>query len=750
MTFDCSLINSNDLSQQAYVCLIQEDYYKAISLYEQAITKTPEEKSYYWYLGLVLVLQGQVEEAQATWLMAMMEGKSEEVDEWNEELMQVLQIEAERREAREDYSIALAIRKQMQCIQATALDNLLHFIELAIKLKTFTGDELDDSGVIEVLRAKQPCDINAQWLLQVLKNVLDASPLHQSTIEFAEACIAHIQHLPESLGVLLLAAIQIAASLQQGKPAVRLAELCLRINSSHPELLRHLSSLYQNVGDYDRGIEMARQCYALSNTLADQVFANHLVLRGLMHAGGRWEEASFVLKKQESLIARLLEEQPTDLSQATVVRLFGANYFFPYFWDQLQKNRQFYNQIAQLCQANIKNYAKESLKQYRHHLKETLRIEKSTKPLKIGYLSHCMRRHSVGWLARWLFQHHDRDRFQLHGYFIAANANHIGFNQKNDSLYEWYINQFDKAHLLGIDTTEIAEIIHQDEIDILVDIDVLTLNITCEVMAIKPAPIQVSWLGWDASGIPTIDYYIADQYVLPDKADEYYSEKIWRLPQTYIAVDGFEVGVPNLRRDELDISSNDVVYLSSQGGYKRHPETARWQMRILKAVPNSYLLIKGTADQKSIKSFFEQIAEEEGVESSRLRFLPDVATEAVHRANLAIADVVLDTFPYNGATTTMETLWMGIPLVTRVGEQFAARNSYTMMINAGIEEGIAWTNEQYIEWGIRLGKDPALRQHVSWKLRQSRQTAPLWNAKQFTREMEKAYEQMWANYIETT
>ncbi len=91
---------------------------------------------------------------------------------------------------------------------------------------------------------------------------------------------------------------------------------------------------------------------------------------------------------------------------------------------------------------------------------------------------------------------------------------------------------------------------------------------------------------------------------------------------------------------------------------------------------------------------------------------------------------------------------MSIP-VTRVGEQFAARNSYTMMMNAGITEGIAWTDEEYIEWGIRLGKDAKLRQEISWKLRQSRQTAPLWNAKQFTCKMEKAYEQMWANYIET-
>ncbi|MEM7714880.1 MAG: O-linked N-acetylglucosamine transferase, SPINDLY family protein, partial [Cyanobacteria bacterium P01_A01_bin.68] len=261
------------------------------------------------------------------------------------------------------------------------------------------------------------------------------------------------------------------------------------------------------------------------------------------------------------------------------------------------------------------------------------------------------------------------------------------------------------------------------------------------------APIQVTWLGSDASGLPAIDYFIADPYVLPKSAQQYYASKIWRLPNTYIAVDGFEIGVPTLRREQLNIPNNAIVYLTSQTPYKRHPDTARLQIKILQEVPDSYLLIKGQNDQESMKIFFEKIAEEEGVDCSRLKFLPQVALEATHRANLAIADVVLDTYPYNGATTTLETLWMGIPLITKVGEQFAARNSYTMMMNAGIREGISWTDEEYIEWGIRLGKDVKLRQEISWKLKQSRQTAPLWNANKFTREMEKAYEQMWVNYI---
>ena len=133
---------------------------------------------------------------------------------------------------------------------------------------------------------------------------------------------------------------------------------------------------------------------------------------------------------------------------------------------------------------------------------------------------------------------------------------------------------------------------------------------------------------------------------------------------------------------------------------------------------------------------------------NQLRFLIRDDDEYSHRANLTIADVVLDTFPYNGATTTLETLWMNVPMVTKVGEAFVARNSYTFMKNAGLTEGIAWTDEEYVDWGIRLGTDSDLRQQIRGKLLTCRKTSPLWNASQFTKEMESAYQSMWQKYLE--
>jgi predicted O-linked N-acetylglucosamine transferase (SPINDLY family) len=416
------------------------------------------------------------------------------------------------------------------------------------------------------------------------------------------------------------------------------------------------------------------------------------------------------------------------------VALLISPFFFPYLGDNVQENRFFRNQISQLFQKNI-----------HANLAPDLQFIHSPKPqepakIRIGYIASTLRKHSVGWLSRWLFHYHDRNSFHINLYLINQDM-------EDTFMQNFFRCKVDVTYTFRNEAPTIAKQIKDDEIDILIDLDSLTLDTGCQVMALKPAPIQVTWLGWDASGIPAIDYYIIDPYVLADNAQQYYSETLWRLPQTYVAVDGFEVGTPTLKRADLDIPDDAVTFFSAQVGYKRHPDTIKLQLQIIKEVPNSYFLIKGIGDKGIIRDYFGKLAEEVGVNPDRLRFVDRDGDELTHRANLGIADVVLDTYPYNGATTTLETLWMGIPMVTRVGEQFAARNSYTFMKNAGIEEGIAWTDEEYVEWGIRLGKDRALRWEIAGKLRASRQTSPLWNAKKFTQEMENAYRQMWAKYL---
>ena len=497
--------------QQAQQYFIKGDYSEAADCYKQAIEAEPKVKSHYWNLGLILLLQGQEVEAQETWKLGMAESEPEQVKQWTVELMEVLQREAERRETLADYAVAWAIRQRMREITPKELRNLLYLIALAMKLKTFTGEELKRDGVIELIQSEQI--VNIQLLLQALERILNYAPLHPAVLEFVEASLAHVREPNSFINILIPATIKVAHSLRQPKIAARLLELGLRLEPNNTEILRHLAGFYINAGDYFKGIETAKLCYSSTDKLPDKLYAVQLLLRGLMDAPDNWQEAYAVLQQQESLLKSLIKEQPTDIDRVSVLRLFNSNYFAPYLQDDPKRNRQNQNQLAQLGQLNVQNYASEQVQRYRHRV-----LGGSTKLLKIGYLSHCLCIHPVGWLARWLIQYHDRDRFQIHAYFI-------NYKQINDPLQQWYAQQVTKAYKGGIHSEDIAKEIYQDEIDILIDLDSITIDIGCEIMALKPAPVQATWLGWDASGIPAVDYFIADPYVLPESAQEYYSRR---------------------------------------------------------------------------------------------------------------------------------------------------------------------------------------------------------------------------------
>jgi len=726
-------------SEQAYEYLLQNNYAQATNLYEEAIVIDPNQVSNYWYLGLAQLAQGNEEEAQATWLLALVEIGEEQATQCSREFYQILQAEAQRQEELENYQLAWGIRQHIREFFPSDVNNLLNIIRISVNhLENFKSENLDNLGLINELESDKQLTIDANLLLNVLEQVLSHLSFNPTILRFVTACSYHIISKQAYIDTLMLAALRFRFTKHQVLVATQLAEVCLEVDPENWQVLYHLANFYQDSNNFLKSLEITRRYQSICSSPIETAIADYLLTRGFLTTGGHWEEAFTTFKNYFSSLSQLAKFQDNEsqkLQQDINSKLFSIPFFVPYFQDKPRINRWIYNRLSSWAYKNIQTYAEDTGKKISHSP-----LIHHSKILNIGFVSHCLRKHSVGWLVRWFFKHYDQSSFKVSLYFHA-------YEPEDNFAQEWFIKNSWKAHSSASSFT-LAEKIYEEQVDILVELDSLSLNTTCELAALKPAPIQVTWLGWDASGVPAIDYFIADPYVLPDDAQEYYRETIWRLPQTYIAVDGFEVGVPTLRRDQLDIPTGAVIYLSAQRGYKRHPDTARLQMKILKEVPNSYFLVKGLGDQEAIQQFFTQLAEEEGIDPDRLRFPALDINEYVHRANLGIADVVLDTYPYNGATTTLETLWMGVPLVTRVGQQFAARNSYAFMMNVGVTEGIAWTDEEYIEWGVRLGKDEALRQQVAWKLKASRQTSPLWNAKQFTRDMEIAFQQMWTKYSE--
>jgi predicted O-linked N-acetylglucosamine transferase (SPINDLY family) len=700
--------------------------------YETLIEKGDKNSYNYWYLGLAYLLQEREIDAQATWFTPFEEASELESVILNSELSNVLDRSASQEFIANNFDNAWLISQYLREVDPRHLNNLIRSILLEIRFDRFNPNILLEWKANEIVFNSFNLAVDRKLLAELLRSLL----IFQSeyTASLIEACLlTHSINSTESIDDIVTEIVKVAHRRGTSLFLIRILEFCQTLQPKNIKTLSALCREYSDLGHHEEAVEIGQSIYNLCDNLLDRIRADYTLILVYLTAGN-WQQTYSLFQRYQNSVEEFTTEESEILDLATNQRVIVSNVFLPYIDDRPEYHRQLQNQIAKIYlkhnQAHLKNYDAEPAS-----------LINQIDTIRIGYIGSTLRSHSVGWLSRWLLQYHDREKFQIFTYCINQDPSDI-FYQK------WFRDRSDVSYCMVADGERVAAQIRADKIDILIDLDSLTLNITCQVLAAKPAPIQVSWLGWDATGLSTVDYFIADSYVLPKNAQDYYQEKIWRLPQTYLAVDGFEVGIPTLRRQDLDIPDDAVVYWSGQRGFKRHPDTVRAQMRILKGVANSYFIIKGDTDPRIIQEFFGEIAAEEGVEFDRLRFVGNVADEPTHRANLAIADIVLDTFPYNGATTTLETLWMGIPMVTQVGQQFAARNSYTFMLNAGIEEGIAWSQEEYIEWGIKLGLDRDLRDKIAGKLRSGRTTAPVWNAKQFTLDMEQAYRDMWAKYQE--
>jgi predicted O-linked N-acetylglucosamine transferase (SPINDLY family) len=711
---------------QVEPAIIQGDFWQVSQFYEELIEREPLEISHYWYLGLAYLLEAREEEAQTTWLFVLSQGDEQEVMLWTVDLVNILDGEARRQLELGNLETSWLIRGHIREISPDNIDNLLRFILLAIDLNYFDKEQLKAWLFVDVLKTNNFQSLDLGLLVEVLEKFLDSQI--PETVPYLEAIFQ--SHCQRQTFIKVVEA-KVPSLARNNKPlAIDIINTCLAVEPEQIYLLAELYQCYFDNRDFAAAIQVANQLKTSCQGLPSQAVADFIALYVKLFSGDWVDIKADIEEYAESLQKSIANQECPRLLDKPYITILSP---LTYLEDNPRKNRYISNCIGQLFQEYVRNNSKCNYLQ-----KST--IKDSKKVLKIGYIAHTLYNHSIGLIARWLMKYHDYNEFHVSLYLVS---------QKEDIITEiFFKNQVNACYNLAIKPRLIAEKISQDNIDILVDLDSITNNATCQVMALKPAPIQVTWLGFDASGIPAIDYYLADNYVLPADAQEYYREKIWRLPNSYICVDGVEVASPSLRRDDLGIPEDAINYLTVQTGVKRNPETIRLQLQVLKAVPNSYLSIQGLSDAKSVEKLFFKIAEEEGINYERLKILPLYPT-GIYRANLRIADVVLDTYPFTGGMTTLDVLWMGIPLVTKVGQQWSSRNSYTLMVNAGISEGIAWSDEEYIDWGIKLGKDEQLRRKVIAKLDESRKNSPIWNARQFTKNVENAYRQMWQIYCES-
>jgi FkbM family methyltransferase len=369
------------------------------------------------------------------------------------------------------------------------------------------------------------------------------------------------------------------------------------------------------------------------------------------------------------------------------------------------------------------------------------RSGRAERKLRVGFLGNCFQRHSVGFLSEATLRNLSRDLLDVVYYYYYQGwknedmASHDNMYQKFRSHENLHFRFFPGE----TKPPQVAAQAREDRIDIMVFMDSLTSHDASIVAALRAAPIQIGWLGGDAVGLPEFDYFFADPYVLPEDAQADYHEKIIRLP-SYCAVEYLDITPADEVnfKNKLRIGPQDIVFLTAASAYKRTPECIDAHLQILKAVPKGILIVKGSGEIATVIRRYQERAKELDV-LDRVRFLAKTSTVEEHRGQLALVDLVLDTFPYTGATHTMEALYMGVPVLTLVGRHYYGRMSYSLLKNVGLEDCITWSVEEFIQRGIQLGNDPEWINRIKRQIKDSRRWSVIWDPREHARSMEAAF-----------
>ncbi|HVV28875.1 MAG TPA: tetratricopeptide repeat protein [Rhizomicrobium sp.] len=359
--------------------------------------------------------------------------------------------------------------------------------------------------------------------------------------------------------------------------------------------------------------------------------------------------------------------------------------------------------------------------------------------IRLGYVSGEFREQATQILMAGVYDRHDRDRFELVALDNGANDG-SALRARMEKAFDRWID------ISAMSDEDAAAQIRRAEIDILVNLNGYFGRPRMGVFARRAAPIQVNYLGFPATlGAPYIDYLIADRVVIPEGERQFYDEQIVYLPGSYQANDdrGRAIG-PRPSRAEAGLPETGFVFCNFNNAYKLTPNTFSGWMRILNQVENSVLWLL-----EARPPFAENLrreAEARGVDPRRILFAPDRAP-ADHLARLALADLFLDSLPYNAHTTASDALWVGVPLLTRRGSAFAGRVAASLLTAAGLPDLIAETQEDYESRAVALARDAGALAVLREKLAAARSTSALFDTARFTGNLEAAYTGMWERWL---
>jgi protein O-GlcNAc transferase len=359
--------------------------------------------------------------------------------------------------------------------------------------------------------------------------------------------------------------------------------------------------------------------------------------------------------------------------------------------------------------------------------------------IRLGYLSGDFHQHATAQLIAELFERHDRGRFEVFGYSYGPD-DHSPMRARLASAFDRLIDIRTLPH------REAASRVHADGIDILIDLKGYTHQARPAISAWRPAPVQVSYLGFPATmGADFIDYIMVDPFVVPRSQQAFFSERLVHLPGCYQVNDSRrEVASTPTSRQEWGLPAEGLVLCSFNNSYKISPAFFEIWMRLLGSVPGSVLWL--LESNELIIGNLRLEAEKRGVDPARLIFAPLVPL-AEHLGRHRHADLFLDTLPCNAHTTASDALWTGLPLLTCSGNTFAGRVAGSLLMAMGIPELVTGSLEQYERSALALARDPQRLIALRQKLEKDRDASALFDVPKLTANIEAAYVRMWQTWL---
>lgn len=355
--------------------------------------------------------------------------------------------------------------------------------------------------------------------------------------------------------------------------------------------------------------------------------------------------------------------------------------------------------------------------------------------LKIGFMSSDLRRHAVSSFLETVWQAISSDQYEIYAYATSPDEDDVSQRLKS-YVDHWY-------NLSPLSAAQKADQVRTDQIDILFDLAGHTANNNLETMALKPAPVQIGWIGFSGTtGLSAMDYILGDPWVTPREDEGQYTETVWRLPHCYLS---FTPPDRAIEIAETPALQNGYVTFGCFNNLSKltAPAISLWS-RILNQVPQSQLILKAKQlDDPDFKSHLLGQFDACGLDRNRIQLLQRTSGLDAHLLTYNQIDIALDPFPYCGTTTTCEALWMGVPVLTLEGQSFVSRVGASLLRNAGLEDWIAPDERDYLHKALQFSRDLDSLNAYRQATRANFMSSPAGNARLFASDFENAMRAMW-------